>query len=268
MAWKPDKGVETASSVSNDPSCPTPYKLYKLTHPPTRPSYARPRSARLWRCIGRACAAHHPCCKRYRRRRRRPGKARWAPPARGRAATVTAAAAHWLQTWARRPNCCCWLVSLVVVRMRWWSLRGRLQGSTCDYDARLSPFMSGCAGLTCRGLSYIVVVLPPSPHPNPPTHTPPPPTHTHTFPHTAFVASRNKPTLDKDLFEYRTRPGRRRGGRNGAGPGRAGEAQQEADRQVWRAPAGRGAGRPDDGCGLVGVGTASVSEGAHKLAGA
>eukprot|EP00198_Chlamydomonas_reinhardtii_P012717 XP_001702054.1 origin recognition complex subunit 5 [Chlamydomonas reinhardtii] len=55
----------------------------------------------------------------------------------------------------------------------------------------------------------------------------------------AFVASRNKPTLDKDLFEYRTRPGRRRGGRNGAGPGRAGEAQQEADRQAEAAKEAR-----------------------------
>ncbi|KAG2429751.1 hypothetical protein HXX76_010535 [Chlamydomonas incerta] len=56
----------------------------------------------------------------------------------------------------------------------------------------------------------------------------------------AFVASRNKPTLDKDLFEYRTRPGgRRRGGRNGAGPGRAGEAAQEADRQAEAAKEAR-----------------------------
>ncbi|KAG2434371.1 hypothetical protein HYH02_012386 [Chlamydomonas schloesseri] len=56
----------------------------------------------------------------------------------------------------------------------------------------------------------------------------------------AFVASRNKPTLDKDLFDYRTKPGgRRRGGRNGAGPGRAGEAQQEADRQAEAAKEAR-----------------------------
>ncbi|KXZ49498.1 hypothetical protein GPECTOR_21g724 [Gonium pectorale] len=54
----------------------------------------------------------------------------------------------------------------------------------------------------------------------------------------AFVASRNKPTLDKELFEFRKRAGtgRRRGG---AGAGRAGEQQQEADRQAEAAKEAR-----------------------------
>jgi hypothetical protein len=47
----------------------------------------------------------------------------------------------------------------------------------------------------------------------------------------AFIASRNKPTLDRDLFEHRAKPTRRRAGGRGA-TGRAGEAGQEADRQV------------------------------------
>ncbi|KAG2494356.1 hypothetical protein HYH03_007413 [Edaphochlamys debaryana] len=44
----------------------------------------------------------------------------------------------------------------------------------------------------------------------------------------AFVASRNKATLDKELFDFRQRPG---GGRR-RGAGRAGAPEQEADRQA------------------------------------
>ncbi|GIL67362.1 hypothetical protein Vafri_20763 [Volvox africanus] len=51
----------------------------------------------------------------------------------------------------------------------------------------------------------------------------------------AFVASRNKPTLDKELFEFRKRPTARRR----AGPGRAGEAAQEGDRQAEAAKEAR-----------------------------
>ncbi|GFR51458.1 hypothetical protein Agub_g13867, partial [Astrephomene gubernaculifera] len=54
----------------------------------------------------------------------------------------------------------------------------------------------------------------------------------------AFVASRNKPTLDKELFDYRRKPGggRRRGQ---AGAGRAGAQEQEADRQAEAAKEAR-----------------------------
>ncbi|GIM05324.1 hypothetical protein Vretimale_9790, partial [Volvox reticuliferus] len=51
----------------------------------------------------------------------------------------------------------------------------------------------------------------------------------------AFVASRNKPTLDKELFEFRKRPTARRR----AGAGRAGEAAQEGDRQAEAAKEAR-----------------------------
>ncbi|EFJ41955.1 origin recognition complex subunit 5 [Volvox carteri f. nagariensis] len=51
----------------------------------------------------------------------------------------------------------------------------------------------------------------------------------------AYVASRNKPTLDKELFDFRKRPTARRR----AGAGRAGEAAQEADRQAEAAKEAR-----------------------------
>ncbi|GLC60462.1 hypothetical protein PLESTB_001615000 [Pleodorina starrii] len=51
----------------------------------------------------------------------------------------------------------------------------------------------------------------------------------------AFVASRNKPTLDKELFDFHKRPAARRR----AGAGRAGEAAQEADRQAEAAKEAR-----------------------------